>query len=353
MSRQILNINRIPSPTYRWLKMNYTQAEAFSGIVCDARIEAPLDCKIEEKEYIRSDIQTGSGEELDGVFLAADVNKKVITVPEGYRGEAPVRIDMSVSGEENLLLPVEIAAGADSDAVVIVRISSDDDKYSRQAFQIRLDIGDNARITLVTVCAGKEREIFCDVGARVSEGADFNLIQLFLSGKRIYSGCRCALSGDRSSMKTDIAYLTAGSSSLDMNYVADHTGRRTTSEINVSGVLKDKAKKLFRGTIDFKKGAKGATGNEQEDVLLLDEETVNRTIPVILCAEEDVEGNHGATIGKLPEELLFYMNSRGIDTDTIYDMMARARIDSVCRLIMDEPTEEYIRGLDIFGGGNK
>ncbi len=45
--------------------------------------------------------------------------------------------------------------------------------------------------------------------------------------------------------------------------------------------------------------------------LLLGEDVVNRTIPLILCAEEDVEGNHGASIGQLDEDILFYMNSEG------------------------------------------
>ena len=45
---------------------------------------------------------------------------------------------------------------------------------------------------------------------------------------------------------------------------------------------------------------------------------MNQTIPLILCEEEDVEGNHGATIGKLDEELLFYLESRGIPEAEVY-----------------------------------
>ena len=69
--------------------------------------------------------------------------------------------------------------------------------------------------------------------------------------------------------------------------------------------MRDTAFKLFRGTIDFVKGSAGSVGNEKEEVLLIDEKCVNQTIPIILCAEEDVVGNHGATIGKPDEELLF------------------------------------------------
>ena len=68
-------------------------------------------------------------------------------------------------------------------------------------------------------------------------------------------------------------------------------------------VDKRQAHKVFRGSIDFKRGASGAKGTESEQVLLLGDDVINQTIPLILCAEEDVEGNHGAAIGELDEEL--------------------------------------------------
>lgn len=86
-----------------------------------------------------------------------------------------------------------------------------------------------------------------------------------------------------------------------MNYVARHRGKKTTCEMDSTGVLAGKAFKLFRGSIDLLPGGSGAKGQEQENVLLLGDGVVNQTIPLILCGEEDVEGNHGATIGRLDE----------------------------------------------------
>ena len=74
----------------------------------------------------------------------------------------------------------------------------------------------------------------------------------------------------------------------------------------------------------------------------MDDDCINQTIPVILCSEEDVEGTHGATIGKLAEDLLFYLTSRGMDEDSVYEMMARARIDSVAEAIHDDTIRELI-----------
>ena len=82
---------------------------------------------------------------------------------------------------------------------------------------------------------------------------------------------------------------------------------------------------------------------------MMDKTVRNKTIPVILCAEEDVEGNHGATIGKLAADLLFYLESRGMTEEAVYEMMARARIDAVAASIDDEETREQVgKYLDEF-----
>lgn len=85
----------------------------------------------------------------------------------------------------------------------------------------------------------------------------------------------------------------------------------------------DEAQKTLRFTIDFKNGSAGSVGDEQEDVLLLGEDVINRTMPIILCQEEDVDGRHGATIGQLGEDLLFYMQSRGIDEEEAKRIMIK------------------------------
>ena len=61
-------------------------------------------------------------------------------------------------------------------------------------------------------------------------------------------------------------------------------------------------------------------------MLLLGEDVINKTVPVILCTEENVDGSHGASIGELDEQSLFYFASRGIDAETAKRMLARAAI---------------------------
>lgn len=77
--------------------------------------------------------------------------------------------------------------------------------------------------------------------------------------------------------------------------------------------------------------------------MLMDDTVVNKTIPLILCAEEDVEGNHGATIGKLDDELMFYMESRGMNADDIYELIAKSKLEAASRLIPDQAVREDVQ----------
>ena len=128
-----------------------------------------------------------------------------------------------------------------------------------------------------------------------------------------------------------------------MNCEAIHLGKCTKSRIASSGVLTDRASKLLRGTIDFRTGCTGSVGSESEDVLLLSETVRNQSVPVILCSEEDVVGDHGASIGRPDENLLYYMESRGIREDEALKMLAEARIESVISRIPDEEIRDRIR----------
>ena len=148
--------------------------------------------------------------------------------------------------------------------------------------------------------------------------------------------------GNGAGFTAGIGYLGQKQQTVDMNLVVNHWGQKTTSEINAAGTLKDDAQKIFRGTIDFKKGSTGSVGSEQETVLMLGDGVVNKTVPLILCAEENVVGNHGATIGELDEDTLFYFESRGISAAEAENIMARAAIERLARTIEDEAAQAAI-----------
>jgi Fe-S cluster assembly scaffold protein SufB len=337
-----LKINSLPAFTFGWLKMNETElADIQAGASIQPEIEIPEDITISEEKIIGLEhVPTGGGKGVDFLVKSSGIARKIFRLGKGQEAAEPIRMSFPMKAEKKTSInPYGFEVEEDSKITVIMDFSSEEETSGSAAVQSKIHLEKNAQMTLVQIFRlGEEYRLINDIGAYCEENASFNVIHIVLSGKEIYQGCKATLAGDGSQMHANIGYEVKKDHILDMNYVADQLGKKTVSEMKVSGVLRDQARKLFRGTIDFKNGCAGSTGDEVEDVLLIDEDVVNQTIPLILCAEEDVFGNHGATIGRIDEEIQFYMQSRGIEAEAIYDIMAKARIDSVISMIPDEET---------------
>ena len=175
-----------------------------------------------------------------------------------------------------------------------------------------------------------------ELSAQLAEHAKLDLISLQLGDGAVYADHQIALAGDGAALRADLGYLARRSDTADIDLTVEQLGKSTVSEIHASGALMERAKKVFRGTIDFKRGSAGSVGSENETVLLLGEDAENKTVPVILCAEENVEGSHGATIGELDADTLFYFASRGIDRAAAEAILARAAVERLARMAEDE-----------------
>ncbi|MCR4618795.1 MAG: SufD family Fe-S cluster assembly protein [Lachnospiraceae bacterium] len=352
-----MKINKIPVRTWNHLRMNDYEADPGIGHdefeykeeipegvgVFDVSdfAKANINPGIPErlKNVGKVPLRTGFGNEFDqklGSALSDDIR---IVYFKKNSENTPVYQDFNLSkqGSYTKVFHYEIEEGAKACAIQFV--TSKDAGDSEVMVQSRYHISKGAEFTLIQVQMLENTCIFYnDIGGEVEDEGSFNLIQLILGGKKNAYGAFNELGGKKSCFNVDLAYELEGTESLDMNYVANHNGRLSESNMNVSGVLKGEAKKLFRGTIDFHRGCAGAKGAELEDVLILDDECINQTIPLILCDEEDVEGAHGASIGKPDEKIVFYMKSRGLSEEEIYRMIARSKIAAVEGKITDERT---------------
>lgn len=367
---EMTRINPLAAPTWHRLKVNDTPvrlADPADVLRASCRIEGntgtadqtSTPCGIMPGAL--SEIRTGAGEafadwikrtEIEPVKLHA-VGEKLLTKEED--GE-PVRMHIGLSQTaKTAVLPVEITAEDGRQLTVIMDFTdaSVDDTANKSgilAVQTRIKAGNGASVKLVQLQLTKQAgQVFTDIGVEAGENAHVQIVQLFAGGADVYAGSEIALRGDGSSSQVFIGYQGAGEEKLDFNYNAVHVGKNTDSGMTVNGVLRDSSQKTFRGTIDFKTGSSGAVGAETEDVLLLGETVVNKTVPLILCAEEDVKGSHGASIGQLDEEMLFYLGSRGISEQKAVDLMAGARISRIVREIGDETAEKMTReflGID-------
>ena len=358
-----MKINRLPMRTWNWLHMNDSSLSDMNteiygktmvsyspqftlpgqGVSCIRGMSAgTLESGLRE-------IPTGMGPDMDELVRESETPIDIFRIKKGAHPEEALRLSYQYKQGENFLHAAYIYAEEGSSITVIMENLSDREASGSAGIQTKLYAEKNAEIRLIQVqLLGDGFASMNDVGGICEEGASIELLQLLLGAKTTYAGAHVNLAGDKSRMKADIGYLGKKTQKLDMNYVAEHHGKQTESLMEVKGVLRDRASKLFRGTIDFHRGCSGAEGTENEEVLLLGDEVVNRTIPLILCGEENVQGNHGATAGRLEEEKLFYFCSRGLSREEACDMMARAGIDALCAKIPDETVvrrvQTYLEG---------
>lgn len=269
---------------------------------------------------------------------AAGIPLKVITTKKGVKVDKPVKITYR-AGEDNSLNSHIIYVSEGSE-LTLIEVFESENKENLLGLQTRVYVCENASIKLVRVnLLSESTDHFDDLGFHLENDAKAELVQLELGGKRSYVGVRTELVGRKSEYRSATGYLCKGDSLLDMNFVTNEWGKKVSSNMDASGVLLDNSTKVYRGTIDFKEGAKGASGFEKEDTLLFSPSIINKSVPLILCHEEDVEGDHGATIGRIDEKLLFYIKSRGIDEKAAKQLMTEAYINAVTEQIGDDETE--------------
>ena len=341
-----LTFNSLPTRTWNRLNMNES-ALILEGSFANHEPKAVWD---EEQVHWTpasgwDKLPAAYGLSADVTALTAQAPTALVETDAGRTMAEPIVLTYHYVRGERAVSRLALHAAEDSRlaAVLLLDCPPEDSAENVSVLQIQVEADPRAKIDLyVAQLMGRDSLCLTEIGGTCAQDAQVSLTRLELGGKKAYSGANLDLKGSESAFNAEVGYHARAGQKLDMNYVALHHGPRTTSRMEANGTLEEGSEKIFRGTIDFQRGCKGAKGDETENVLLLGDDMVNQTIPLILCKEEDVEGNHGASIGQLDERLLFYLGTRGIPADEAQQMIARSRIQSICNKIPDETVQKLI-----------
>lgn len=342
MNFALKNVNALPTPTWNRLGINDTILEigdvVFAPYGANPLSALPHGVSVSPLPFPKADTETGMGRDAADFVLANRTYGLSLRAAAGSKAAEPVKLEFRLDGENPALADaVDIAAEENSEITVVMSYRSDVGFTGFHGGLTRLYAAKGAVIHLVQVqLLGETCTHFDNVGAFAEEGGTIDIIQTEIGGKAAASGVKTRLDGEKCSLTMDTIYFGDGSRSVDMNYVAEHIGRKTKSEIHVTGALLDESEKTFRGTIDFVRGSRRAVGHESEYNLLFSPKVRNRTAPLILCAEDDVEGQHAASTGKIGENTLFYLMSRGLSELEAKKLMIEAQFRPVTDRIPDE-----------------
>ncbi len=137
-------------------------------------------------------------------------------------------------------------------------------------------------------------------------------------------------------------YLGKNNDLIDINYDMKNIGKSSINNLKVEGCLKDKSKKIFRGIIDFQEGSTKSTGIENENCILLSDTCLSRSVPILLCHEDDVVGAHGESSGKIDENKLFYLMSRSLSKIDAEKLIIISNFTSILDLIKDNDIKNNV-----------
>ena len=240
-----------------------------------------------------------------------------------------------------IILNLEIIADGDSNILIIYK--SNTDKKCFHNGKIKLTSKENAKVDIAIVnLLNNNSDHFEEMENDLYADSTVNYTIMDIGGKNSITNYYSNAKGEKSANELKTVYLGIENQLKDLNYVAHLNGEKTVVNIDVQGALKDTAKKNFKGTLDFKKGCKKAKGDENEFCMLLSDKAKSIALPMLLCTEDDVEGNHSTASGKVDAKQLFYLMTRGLSYKEAVKLIVKANFQKIIDRINDEELRNVI-----------
>ena len=257
----------------------------------------------------------------------------------------PIILQIEPNKDNNVLVDyINITAENFVNASVIIKYVSNTKVYCNSL--INVNVTENANLDVTVVCElDNQSTNLIKFTNLVQENS--NLTYKIIDFCSLYSVQNFSSKvEEKSNSNLSCIYLGNQNSKVDINYVQDVVGAKAVANITCIGALNHFAEKSFKGTINFVKGAKAAKGTENELCLLLSPNAKSKALPMLLCGEEDVDGSHSSSVGKISDKELFYINSRGIDKKEAVKIYVKAKFNSVLNNIDKQLKEEIIEKID-------
>ena len=243
----------------------------------------------------------------------------------------------------NLVDDIEIMASENAKATIVLMYQSKKNLTCYHNGILRVTALKNANIKVVLInLLNTDSTHFMAIENMLEENAKVQFCIVDFGGKNSVTNLYSNLAGKLSEHRIDAIYLGKEKQMFDLNYITELSGEKSKVDMEVQGALKDCAKKHFKGTIDFKKGCKKAKGSENEACILLSDTANSISLPMLLCSEEEVEGNHSSSAGKIDEKELFYMMSRGFNEKETMKLMVREKFNKILAKIKNEGIRVFI-----------
>ena len=286
----------------------------------------------------KNPLKYGNGLE-NQIFEKGNQNIKIKETKTGS-----IYLEFNLNEENSTLVEnIEIEANTKSKTTIYIKYMSDDkfECYHNGIIRVNAKSDSKTNVVIVNMLNNKSNNLL-SIENNLEENSRVNYTIVDFGGKTSITNYYSNIKENGAKANINTIYLGTENQVFDINYIAELYGQNSETNIEVQGALKDEAKKNFKGTIDFKKGSKKAKGDENEFCMLLSDKARSKALPMLLCTEEDVEGNHSSAAGKIEDDKLFYIMSRGLSEKDAMKLIVKAKYNKILETIKDEELKKEI-----------
>ena len=284
---------------------------------------------------------------LAGAFAQ---NGVVLYVPKGVTVDAPLHSVLWGPGA-NLAHVSHILVLVDEGASVtyVHESASPDDMASNSmhAGLVEIQVMQDASLKFVELQSwGRHVWNFSHERVRVERGGNLDWIFGAIGSRLTKNFSELDLAGEGATGRMSGFYFTDGNQHLDHDTQQNHFAPHTTSDLLFKGALKGKSRSVWQGMIYVAPGAQKTDGYQANRNLVLSDGARADSIPGLEILADDVRCTHGATVGKMEQEPLFYLKSRGIPQAEAEKIVVEGFFDPIFQRIpfegVRERFQEYI-----------
>ena len=254
-------------------------------------------------------------------------------VPDGVTIDAPLVSYFWSAGSGAAVLPHSLVIGGKGSRFQYVDefLSADREEaaIASGSAEIFLEEGANAGYVALQHWSIKTWQ-FANQRFQLGRDSHLNVVDVALGGQMARMRVEAILEGPGSSADLRGLFFGTGDQAFDFRTLQDHVGAHTTSDLLFKGALRDRAKSVYVGVVRVEPEARGSSSNQANRNLLLSEKAKATSEPILEILNNDIlRCSHGATVGPVDPEHLFYLESRGIPHPVAERMLVQGFLGEV------------------------
>ena len=265
-------------------------------------------------------------------------------VPDGVTVDEPITVQHFSHESGTTVLPhTLIVAGRGARFNYLDEYIADDDgETGYRSGSTEIFAGEASQVGYVAVQKwGRNTWHFADQRADLQKDSSLRLFNVTLGGRFSKTRVEASLAGEGSNAELKAIYFASGEQFFDFHTLQDHRVGNTRSDLLFKGALAGVARTVYAGLIRIEKHAARSDAYQANRNLVLSDKAKATSIPMLEIDNNDVRCTHGATVGPVDPEHLFYLRSRGIPESTAKRMLIQGFFGDV----LDRIPFEHARKL--------